>query len=608
VSCFQQQFVANISPTGTVTGIPTFSWTGINDPNAIYGVQVNDSNGNWLWANYHVSGSSIGYNGSALTSGMTYGYAVSLVSSSTCSDQGSFIPGTFTYLASGGDTSSPTVPTGVSATATSPTQINLSWTASTDNVGVTGYKVYRNGVLVGSPAGTGYSDTGLAASTGYSYTVSACDAAGNCSARSTTVSAITQAAPITPSSLSFTTPATLQSSGRVQLSATASYSNSTSKVVTPTWTSSNPAAATVSSTGVLSAGSVSVDTPLTLTASYTENGVTVGASQTVTISAAPATLAAILMSGSSSVQSGGQVLFKVTAAYSDGSSRQVTASGWTLSNAALGSVNSRGVLAAGSVTADIPLTVTASYSEGGVNRSASASVTISAIPAVLSGLTLIGAQGTVSAGKTLNLVADGRYSDGSRKPVIAAWQVSNPTAASISASGVLTAATVTQDTQVLITSRYSEGGVSVSAEYLTLIQATVTVTPTFQAEVEAAGTRSAYSLSLWFNTAAISAPAQAGTFAGTQTYNLYVAAWVPAGSLLSVPTLFLLNRSKQWQALSFPLAEYLSAVAQNEWQLIELVANLDVSPLSGTLIYVGYGTSDKEMLDAGRYKIVYQVP
>ena len=56
VSCLQEQFVTNISPAGTVTGTPTFSWTGIADAGAVYGVQVNDSNGDWLWADYFISG------------------------------------------------------------------------------------------------------------------------------------------------------------------------------------------------------------------------------------------------------------------------------------------------------------------------------------------------------------------------------------------------------------------------------------------------------------------------------------------------------------------------------------------------------------------------
>ncbi len=89
------------------------------------------------------------------------------------------------------DTTLPTVPTGLSATPVSSGQINLGWTASTDNVGVTGYKVYRGGALVGSPATASYNDTGLTASTSYSYTLSACDAANNCSAQSNPVSATT---------------------------------------------------------------------------------------------------------------------------------------------------------------------------------------------------------------------------------------------------------------------------------------------------------------------------------------------------------------------------------------------------------------------------------
>jgi len=92
------------------------------------------------------------------------------------------------------DTTPPSVPTNLSATAISSSQINLSWTASTDNVGVTGYKVYRGGIQVGATASTNYSDTGLAASTLYSYTVSAYDAANNNSNQSAPASATTQAA------------------------------------------------------------------------------------------------------------------------------------------------------------------------------------------------------------------------------------------------------------------------------------------------------------------------------------------------------------------------------------------------------------------------------
>jgi len=91
------------------------------------------------------------------------------------------------------DTTPPSVPAGLSASAVSSSQINLSWTASTDNVGVTGYNIFWGGVKVGTAPGTSFQDAGLTASTSYAYNVSAFDAAGNTSAQSTGASAMTLA-------------------------------------------------------------------------------------------------------------------------------------------------------------------------------------------------------------------------------------------------------------------------------------------------------------------------------------------------------------------------------------------------------------------------------
>src|SRR2546422_157047 len=91
------------------------------------------------------------------------------------------------------DTTPPSVPAGLSASAVSSSQINLSWTASTDNVGVAGYSIFRGGVKIGTAPGTSFQDAGLTASTSYAYNVSAFDAAGNTSAQSTGASATTLA-------------------------------------------------------------------------------------------------------------------------------------------------------------------------------------------------------------------------------------------------------------------------------------------------------------------------------------------------------------------------------------------------------------------------------
>jgi hypothetical protein len=95
------------------------------------------------------------------------------------------------------DTTAPTVPTNLGATAVSTTQINLTWSPSSDTVGVTGYKVFRNGTQVGSSAVASFSDMALLANTLYTYTVSATDAAGNNSAQSAPAGATTMRNPDT---------------------------------------------------------------------------------------------------------------------------------------------------------------------------------------------------------------------------------------------------------------------------------------------------------------------------------------------------------------------------------------------------------------------------
>ena len=82
------------------------------------------------------------------------------------------------------DTQAPTTPTGLTANAISSSQINLSWSASTDNVGVAGYRIYRGGVQIATVNTTSYQNTDLSPLTSYSYTVAAYDAVGNVSQQS----------------------------------------------------------------------------------------------------------------------------------------------------------------------------------------------------------------------------------------------------------------------------------------------------------------------------------------------------------------------------------------------------------------------------------------
>ena len=79
------------------------------------------------------------------------------------------------------DGNAPSQPGGLTATALDTSRVSLAWAASSDNVGIAGYRVLRGGTVVATVTGTGYTDTGLAANTTYGYQVVAFDAAGNAS-------------------------------------------------------------------------------------------------------------------------------------------------------------------------------------------------------------------------------------------------------------------------------------------------------------------------------------------------------------------------------------------------------------------------------------------
>jgi len=91
------------------------------------------------------------------------------------------------------DTQAPSAPGNLAVSTKTAVTVSLAWNASTDNVGVSGYDVFRGGAKVGASAANSFTDSGLTPSTAYSYTVQAFDAAGNRSAMSNSVNVTTDA-------------------------------------------------------------------------------------------------------------------------------------------------------------------------------------------------------------------------------------------------------------------------------------------------------------------------------------------------------------------------------------------------------------------------------
>lgn len=133
-----------------------------------------------------------------------------------------------TQQGGGADTQAPTAPTNLAATGTTTTTTNLAWTASTDNVGVTGYTILQNGTSVGTTNGaTTFNVTGLTQNTSYAFTVTARDAAGNISGASNTANVTTQTAADTQAP---TAPTNLAATGTTTTNTNLAWTASTDNV------------------------------------------------------------------------------------------------------------------------------------------------------------------------------------------------------------------------------------------------------------------------------------------------------------------------------------------------------------------------------------------
>ena len=163
---------------------------------------------------------------------------------------------------------------------------------------------------------------------------------------------------------------------------TATFSDGTTSVVTPasTFVASPTLATVLPSTGVLTAGAVTVDTAMTVTASYTIAGVTRTASQSTTVK--NIIVASLAITGVASVNEGTAATYIATATYSDGTSGVVTPV-WTLSSPALGTINTGGVLSAAMQTANLGGNVLASFTLAGIAVTATKAITVANLATVV---------------------------------------------------------------------------------------------------------------------------------------------------------------------------------------------------------------------------------
>ncbi|HEV7346887.1 glycoside hydrolase family 9 protein [Telluribacter sp.] len=179
----------NLSASNVTGTSLRLSWTASTDNIGVTAYEVYQ-NGTLL--NSTISGTSLAVTG--LSCNTAYNFTVLAKDAAGNKSAPSSVLSLTTTACS--DTQAPTAPTGLVADNITASGLTLTWTASTDNVGVTAYEVYQNGTLLnGTITGTSLNVSNLACGTAYTYTVLAKDAAGNKSAMSTATNATTRACP-----------------------------------------------------------------------------------------------------------------------------------------------------------------------------------------------------------------------------------------------------------------------------------------------------------------------------------------------------------------------------------------------------------------------------
>ena len=168
---------SNLSTSGVGQTAATVSWTASSDNVGVVGYRT-FRNGATVAT---VSGTSSTFTG--LTCGTSYTLAVEAYDAAGNISSRPSVGATTAACTPAADTQAPSVPQGMAFGAIAETTVALVWNASTDNVGVAGYRLYRNDVAVGTVTSPGYTYSGLTCGTSYTFALEAYDAAGNASNR-----------------------------------------------------------------------------------------------------------------------------------------------------------------------------------------------------------------------------------------------------------------------------------------------------------------------------------------------------------------------------------------------------------------------------------------
>lgn len=181
---------ANLAVSNVTSTSAVLTWDTSTDNVGVTGYKI--YRGSTLAAS--TNGTTLTYTLTGLTPSTSYSYSVRAVDGAGNQSANSNVV-TFTTLAPQPDTESPSAPSSLTASAITSSSVTLTWSASTDNVGVAGYRIYNGTALAGTTNGLSYTVSGLQPETSYTFTVVAFDEAGNASPPSGALNVTTAPAP-----------------------------------------------------------------------------------------------------------------------------------------------------------------------------------------------------------------------------------------------------------------------------------------------------------------------------------------------------------------------------------------------------------------------------
>lgn len=280
--------------------------------------------------------------------------------------------------------------------------------------------------------------------------------------------------------LEIISPATIVELGRTQLVAQATYDSGVIEYIRPVWSVDNSTIAEIDSQGVLATKSVDRDTRLTITASYTESGITKTISRSLIIQNLPPSLTGFTISGPAFVPNGGAVALAAIARFQDGTSTQVNPI-WQVSGPA--TIDANGIVSAQRSSGDAQLKVGATYGAGTAIQNAGASLAVKDVAKAAKELRITGPT-EIKGGQIARYKAALIYEDNSEVLVVPVW-ASQDAESPISSIGELRAADV--DRNFNLVANYSDAKSSLVASMPIQVKRSTAKANTLQVVVAQSG-------------------------------------------------------------------------------------------------------------------------